>query len=136
MQEQRRLASDEADWNLTRGLATTRTRGGGSGRPDYERMAQKKFMLEDTGGVEETSTIVDFVEEVVEDASLEDDASTAANVTPTTAKPMHTRVILEVSQLEQAFRNYPCPECGDELELKLRTVCIATYIQLVCNNKA
>ena len=99
MKEQRRLAPDDSDWNLTSGLATTRTRGGGSGRPDYNRMAQKKSMLEDMG-IEETSSAFDVSEEVVEeDGSVEDDASTAApaNETPPTAKPKHTRVILEVS---------------------------------------
>jgi hypothetical protein len=42
---------------------------------------------------------------------------------------------LEVSQLQEAFRGNKCPECKAELELKLRTVCIATNIELICNNK-
>ena len=51
-----------------------------------------------------------------------------------TSKPTHMRAILEVSQLEQAFQTFPCPDHGDYLELKLHTTCIASYIQLVCNN--
>jgi hypothetical protein len=46
-------------------------------------------------------------------------------------KPPHTQVLVEVSQLEQAFKNYPCSECGEDLVLNLRTVCIATSIRLV-----
>ena len=64
----------------------------------------------------------------------DDELSSQEAPTPT-SKPTHTRVILEVSQLEQVFQNFPCPECGGDLELTLQTVCIATHIQFSCNNK-
>jgi hypothetical protein len=50
-------------------------------------------------------------------------------------KPPHTRVLLEVSQLQQAFEGHRCPECDEPLELKLQTMCIASSIELICNNE-
>lgn len=121
----------EADWNLVRDVGlTTRTRGGGNGRPDFEMVARRKDPSLDV-----VFSAADK-DEATESSEGQDDESAASAPTATpTAKPTHTRVILEVSQLEQVFQKFPCPDCGDNLELNLRTVCIATYIRLDCNNK-
>ena len=122
--ESKRLAPDEANWQLQRGdVVLTQTRGGGNGCPDFERAIKRRTEFQ--------------IEPRVANPLLNyDDSDNGASVeAPTpTSKPSHTRVILKVSQLEQAFRNVPCPECGGVLELKLQTVCIATHIQLTCNN--
>jgi predicted RNA-binding Zn-ribbon protein involved in translation (DUF1610 family) len=61
----------------------------------------------------------------------EEEAPTA----PSRKKPTYTRVILEVALLEQAFQDFPCPDCGQYLELEISMLCIASSIELVCNNK-
>ena len=131
--EQRRLGSDDPAWNLVQGttsITTTRTRGGGTGRPNYEKVAARNdFLFDAMESVMETND-----NGAEPDSESDGESSQESSIAPT-SKPTHTRVVLEVSQLEQAFRNFPCPECGDDLELKLRTVCIASYVQLVCNNK-
>jgi hypothetical protein len=74
-------------------------------------------------------------EEAKEDDAItsEDEESVAETVVPK-AKPTHSRVILEVSQLQQAFAQYPCPKCKEVLGLKIHTLCIASSLELVCNN--
>ncbi|MGL5934520.1 MAG: hypothetical protein ACRCZI_02740, partial [Cetobacterium sp.] len=70
-----------------------------------------------------------------EDVVVEDDESTDDEaVWP--KKPKNARVLLEVGMLEEAFSEYPCPKCSEFLELKIKTVCIASSIDLVCNNEA
>jgi hypothetical protein len=108
----------------------TRTRGGGNGRPDLDSVARKRGDY----------AIVDLVNDEGKESdesndSSEEEEEDVAEPPTKIVKPMHTRVILEVSQLQQAFRDFPCPDCGEALELNLRTVCIATSIQLICNNQ-
>jgi predicted RNA-binding Zn-ribbon protein involved in translation (DUF1610 family) len=58
-----------------------------------------------------------------------------APTAPSKKKPTNNRVILEVAMLEQAFQDFPCPDCGQYLELEISKLCIASSIELVCNNK-
>jgi hypothetical protein len=114
----KKLASAEEDWNLAGGLqsevATTRTRGGA---PDESSVA-----------ADDEADDLSESEDGDEEASSEEES-----VSP--KKPPHTRVVLEVSQLQKAFAGHVCPDCNEPLELKLRTVCIATSIQFICNNE-
>jgi hypothetical protein len=132
--ESRRLALEEDDWNLLVGSSTgaplTRTRGGG--RPVVEEV-----VVVDEEQESATATVADEEESTEPDESMEEEEETPTAVARRrkSKKPPHSRVILQVSQLEQAFQHYPCPECEEYLELKLRTVCIATTIELICNNK-
>jgi hypothetical protein len=133
--EARRLsASHERDWNLVGEdySASTRTRGSTRSIPE--------------GGVTETLVVPEIVllqdEEqatAMSSPGMTTASSSTGEETPEATvpvkKPTHMRVILEVSQLEQAFQRMKCLECYDELELNLWTVCIATNIELVCNNK-
>jgi hypothetical protein len=136
--EFRRLSADESDWNLvgtTGGMSASaagRTRG--SRRSEAVAATRRCLVPESVAlqeGMEELTTLTSSpstintssTEEVEEEAELP------------TQKPAHSRVILEVSQLEEAFKGYACPDCGEDLELKLWTVCIATNIDLICNNQ-
>jgi hypothetical protein len=120
--ELRRLAAPESDWNFPAGVVGRRTRG--------------------PKDVPETIDVAECTVTTSEESQLTGatEGSNAAEspcspVMVFTKKPTHSRVLLEVSQLEQAFANRPCPECSETLELHLRTVCIATNIELICNNK-
>jgi hypothetical protein len=50
------------------------------------------------------------------------------------SKPPNTRVLLEVGQLQKVFQKVGCPQCGGNVALMLRTVCIATSIGIECEN--
>jgi hypothetical protein len=115
----------EEDWNLVHGLvAVGRTRGSRSnGVPEVVDMGNENSS--------EGSQLT--LDPAITADSLQEDEETAVVVA--VKKPTHSRVILEVSQLQQAFERYPCPKCSEHLELKLRTVCIASSIELICNNK-
>ena len=122
------------DWNLPgqrTDALTTRTRGGGSGRPDLARKEDVVVaVVDDTTEAEAVAVAEEEEEEEEEDDEDEEEAPADK-----CKKPKHTRVLVEVAQLEGAFAGRACPECHECLELKLRTVCIATSIDLVCNNK-
>ncbi|MGL5934839.1 MAG: hypothetical protein ACRCZI_04375, partial [Cetobacterium sp.] len=78
---------------------------------------------------------VQLIQSEAEDSESSSDDESVEDDTPSKVKkPSHTRVILEVAQLHEAFKGFPCPECQEDLELKLRTVCLASNIELVCNN--
>jgi hypothetical protein len=132
--ESRRLSVGEHGWNLAVGFTEkrARTRGGGNGRLNRGRHADA-ICIDDSPAVvlevDESST--ESSEEVREEGSADEES-----VVVPAKKPPHARVMLEVSQLEEAFKGFVCPKCDDPLDLKLCTVCIATNnIELVCNNK-
>jgi hypothetical protein len=127
--ETNKLASKETDWNLAVANASTltRTRHGGKGRPNLELLRQKREIIGSSSSEseyeEEEAAVVVEEEEIVPPK--------------TRKKPPFTRVLLEVDNLEEAFQNFLCPSCGEQsLELKLRTVCIATSISFVCKREA
>jgi hypothetical protein len=128
--ECRRLTSQEDDWHLPgrqEGAATlTRTRGGGFGKPNLLRRQQEESIDVDDPPTEDAVAVAEDIEEEEEEEEEEENATTRKPM-----KPTHSRVLIEVSQLEQAFADRPCPECGNSVKLKLRTVCIATSIDLV-----
>jgi hypothetical protein len=136
--ERRRLGLEEDDWKLNVGSSVTlsRTRGGGNGRPDLERTIKNRvgpICVDEP----EVVVVVDPTEDLVsdEEGDEDDDSTATASTVSEPTKPKHTRVIVEVSMLQQAFANYPCPKCNRKLKLKVRTLCIASSIELVCNNK-
>jgi hypothetical protein len=126
--ERKRLAADEADWNLVGGTGLlTRTRGGGSVRPKLGCEINVSSSDSSVGDISEEEDVTeDTIETVLEPQSEEVIAK---------KKPSNARVILEVSHLEEVFKDSTCPECNGKLELKLRTVCIASCIELNCLNK-
>jgi hypothetical protein len=131
--ERRRLGLEEDNWSglVVGANAVTRTRGGGTGRPSLEREsfgAPEIVVLEESSDESWTPT--------ADDASSESEtcSTTSSTTDETVQKPSPTRVILEVAHLKKAFANYPCPKCMEPLEFKVRTVCIASNIELICNN--
>jgi hypothetical protein len=125
--EQRRLGLQEDGWNLTHGEVGRRTRGGGEGRPDVEMMARRK--------AHDIGTLLLSSDSSEQESSSDEDDESSEEEEMASKKPKHQRVILEVSMLQEAFKDYTCPECQEPLELKIRTICIASSIDLVCNNK-
>jgi hypothetical protein len=116
--ELKRLAHLEDDWNLGAVVEQSgRTRARGGGDPNNSCVVPESVVAVSPTGDE--------------DSESSDEETVAALV----KKPSHSRVILEVSQLEQAFASYPCPKCNELLELKIRTLCIASSLELICNNK-
>jgi hypothetical protein len=133
--EQRRLSLEEDDWRLSVGTAAlTRTRGGGVGRPDLKNAAMKRCVIGIDSDSSSSPAATTRSEEEVPLSSPE-----SVEVEPEdakTSKPSHTRVLVEVSQLEEAFKSRPCPDCGKDLTLDLPTMCLATSLRLFCDNKA
>jgi hypothetical protein len=102
--ELRRLAFDESDWNFDR---VRRSRGGDADGAIIEAVPESVVLADEQDAM-------DIL------ASEEDDTVAETVAPPLPTKPTHSRVILEVSQLQQAFASYPCPECSEVLELKIR----------------
>jgi predicted RNA-binding Zn-ribbon protein involved in translation (DUF1610 family) len=127
----------EDDWNLAGSgdLYTTRTRG------------SRRSSLELGTSIAEEATEDEFKEEHEafdgEDEDEEDMEEEEEGTAPATrkrkkksSKPANTRVILEVVQVEEAFSEFTCPKCHEQsIEVKLRTICIATSIALSCKRE-
>jgi predicted RNA-binding Zn-ribbon protein involved in translation (DUF1610 family) len=134
--EANKLASKEGDWNLAAVGATTetrtRTRGNGKGRPNLDLARKNKAIICDISSDSESE-----VEEEGGGAKAIPVPDEEIVPPKTRKRPPHTRVIVEVNNLEAAFEKFKCPSCGEAtVELKLWTVCIATSLSFVCKRKA
>jgi RNA polymerase-binding transcription factor DksA len=118
--ESKRLGNQESDWNLVGGnVVATRTRGGGKRK---ERPEPESSSTSDEEWEEESDSDEAKQDELYERSLL-------------WKKPTHQRVILEVAHVEQAFERFSrCPECGSDLSIELRTVCITSSILVTCKN--
>jgi hypothetical protein len=111
------------DWNLAgSSLPLTRTRGDGRGRPNASLLARQRNLCESSSSSSSEGPEVEEEEEEEEEV-----------VAP--KKPPHTRVIVEVNQLEQLMAQFACKKCGSALDLGLRTVCLATNVSFSCGNE-
>jgi hypothetical protein len=118
--ESKRLSSAESDWMLQGvGVAATRTRGGGI-------VARLPAVV--TTATQEDEVSEQTASETASDAPEQE----AEQQAPTPKKPSNSRVLLELSQLDKVFDELGCPKCGEPIELKLRTLCIATSIGFKC----
>jgi hypothetical protein len=126
----KKLLSTDNDWNLARAPSagrTSRTRGAGNGRPNFELLRKKKL-------ISCNDNVVDLSGPVAGEATGVVGTEAAGGPPKKKVKPSHTRVLLEVKQLEDAFAQYVCPNCQEQpLEVKMKTVCIATSLALTCN---
>lgn len=104
----------------------TRTRGGGNGRPNANASRNRHLCSS-------SESDSDWGQES-DDEEEEQDKEDELALQKMSKKPMHTRVILEVNQLEGAIEQLQCKKCKSAVELKLNTVCIATNLSLVCTN--
>jgi hypothetical protein len=135
--EQRRLGFQQDGWTLTAGTGSstrTVTRGGGNGRPDIKGATRKKeIMLIDIASlsVSASASGSDYEQE---SSSGEEDGD--EEFTNDDVKPPHSRVILEVGHIHDAFAELACPRCTGPMKVNLRTVCIASSLGLECLNEA
>jgi hypothetical protein len=138
--EAKRLGFIEDDWKLVTGKKReSRTRGGGEGRADVAALTKKKETLlidiadlSDDSSSEESAITASIGEEEEADKVTDDEAAVAKKV----VKPMHSRVILEVAHIEKAIAQLGCPQCGQDLKVALRTVCLASSIGFECLNES
>jgi hypothetical protein len=140
-----KLANKDSKWNLIgssneTAILATRTRHGGSGRPQLTR----KMLLEEEDSEEseyeeeEDSTESeeeDEMDELIDELVLEDELDLQdEDEAEEPDKPTHSRVIVEVQTLMDAFKRHcRCPCCDASLELELKTVCIATTVRMNCS---
>jgi hypothetical protein len=151
-----KLAAKESDWNLAGttqvgGEARSRTRSGGRGKPnsDYRRQQFLEPVSDGEGADadDEAEPAGAFTEEVDDDVSIgeeEDEESESEDgqvkkkkkkKKKKKAKPPATRVIVEVEALMETLQTCSrCNECGGELEISLKTTCIATSIKMTCKS--
>jgi hypothetical protein len=142
-----KLACKEGDWKLP-GTATTatlpRTRSGSKGRPN----PNKKLPLElssdesDHGGknnneeapfeIVDDSSSSEWEDEPEEEESEEEEDE----VEEQAKKPNASRVIVETNALTDILvNNCRCSVCGSAVKVEYNTICIATSIEVICENE-
>ena len=114
--EMARLRFSATDWKLPTNDAVIRTRHGGHGRPKLkpsEESEDSSWSMESSDGR----------------SSSDDDNLTDMK------KPTSTRVIVEVESLKTTIvKNCRCRQCNGEVEISLKTVCLATSVILRCQS--
>jgi hypothetical protein len=124
------------DCNLSPGYTDerpSRTRGGGKGRPNFELLRKSKLISCDDSSSSSLEVEQVLVQEGVAVVVAEEEEAVVTKF----VKPLHTRVIVEVKALDNAFAQFACPKCYRRpLEVSLKTVCIATHLILKCNNSS
>jgi hypothetical protein len=126
--EKQKLALGEDGWNLNGGslVLPSRTRGGGTGRPNMARFAEDDTTSESDASIAIAEEVTASEEEpVVEEADDGDKKK---------AKPSASRVILEVDSLSKAIAAVGrCQDCGsEELEVEMKTICLASSVVISC----
>jgi hypothetical protein len=139
----RKQQAKEDDWNLAgiggKDKPKSRTRGGGKGRPDFERTRQYLLIesSDEEANDEVNAVVVEPVpteEEEEEEAGLEEDDDEEEGHGD--KKPPASRVILEVKPLQELLaKNCRCPECEGPVEPTFSTTCLETSISLACCNE-
>jgi hypothetical protein len=142
-----KLKPKEVDWKLPGSdgpPVLTRTRHGGSGRPNLDRFVEvedssaseaeaEAEQLDEAEAPEEAAAVedIDVQEEVLDDGNDDEESDD-----DDCKKPSATRVIVEVDPLiELIENNCRCPDCEGKLKASLRTVCLASSLTLSCNNE-
>jgi hypothetical protein len=130
--ETAKLSFKESDWNLPGGHATimrTRTRHGGSGRPDLSTNKRITFVELESSEEEVVSSSESEDEEVDEEEEEDEDEDIKKE------KPVSTRIIVERDQLMEAFeKNCVCKDCHGPVEVSIRTLCLATTYVISCKD--
>jgi hypothetical protein len=130
--ESYRLGSKQTDWSLP-GTAsipiTSRTRGGGHGRPNFCKRVH-----------DESSTDSDFV--VCSSSSSESDSEEDADeeedeevLEEDGVKPSCTRIIVEHESLRKCMeKNCRCLVCNGPVMMEVNTLCLASNVMLRCKD--
>jgi hypothetical protein len=128
--ERDRLTNREDDWQAhlcAADLSLTRTRFGGQGRSNLARKNDDRVTL----SVDSSLDVSISSEEQEED----DDDELSEDESEKKVKPEASRVFLEVDALTATLKeNCRCSECKSEVEVEMKTVCLATSIELTCTN--
>ena len=132
--ERTRLSASQSGWNLpgTSGPPKeTRTRCGGSGRPDLCAAIQR---LEFRCG-SDTDSSYSFLDDECYDNSEDESDKSLASVFEE-EKPATKRAILEVDSLNKLFEKHcVCPVCKKKLTLSVDSVCLASSLSAVCGTR-
>jgi hypothetical protein len=135
-----KLANKESDWNLIgskQAVLATRTRGGGTGRPSLSAR-RKAFVNEvDSSSEDESIEDEDDGEDVAEIDGLEalDAAGSPDDEELDGTKPENTRAILDLASLMETMdKHCRCPECNGPVSTEVKTLCIASKLELKCLN--
>lgn len=159
--ETRKLSHKDNDWKLPgSGDVTTRTRGGGNGRP--RSFSSAVFVATSTMSTSVVNDIPDVdssddsdegeqaeeeaeeeaeeqeeVDNVVEEeVSVDDEEVEEENVVhDKSKKPTASRVLLEVDLLQDFVKEHcHCLHCHGPVELSIDTVCLASSLRLTCSD--
>jgi hypothetical protein len=131
--ESYRLACKEGDWNLAGACSnlTSRTRGGGSGRPNLsQRHVLESSLDSEYVQLQDTSSEEEFLVDVSSSSDSEDDPEEDER------KPDPTCLVLKQESLKKCIeKNCRCPTCNGPVDVKFKTLCLASNIMLLCRDK-
>jgi hypothetical protein len=140
--EGNRLSYEEG-WNLPGAcVPSSRTRGGGSGRPNLKKRlfneiisseSDSEWEMEEVESSEDGEEQVDtedfFTDEDLEEEDDEDDDEEDG-------KPPPTRLLLEYESLKKCMeKNCRCPKCNGPVNMDVKTICIASNVMVSCVDK-
>jgi hypothetical protein len=136
VREHARLRLGEEGWNLTTASTTetiSRTRYGGSGRPNLLRQSlsssDSDYESEEESSLEGESGD-DSDDDSTDSMGLEDVEEDDKN------KPTSDRLFLEFESLKKCMeKNCRCPVCNGPVEMKVKTVCLASNVMVSCIDK-
>jgi hypothetical protein len=134
--EQWKLTGKEDDWKLvgatSTGFPTTRTRGGGSGRPNMNRKIAEEISSDSEEDVVVMETHVDDADN---ELSSDEEVDPEEEDEVSTKKPRYNRIIIETNALNDIIaNNCHCSECMGPVDIEYKTICLATTIELTCKN--
>jgi hypothetical protein len=129
VKERHRLGSKHDGWNLpgaTLVNTSSRTRNAGSGRPN---LTIKKCPAD-------SSTTNSDYEEESSESSIEDvESSDEEDEEEVMKKPEPTRLFIEYDSLKKCMeKNCRCPRCNGPVEMKVKTLCLASNVMLCCTD--
>jgi hypothetical protein len=132
-----KLKNKENDWKLngdaSSGVPSTRTRKGGSGRPNLARDVID--LAESSAAISLHSSFDESEDSDWTPTNREWDTTSSSEEDEEALKPSATRVIMEVIPLKTCMeKTCRCQECDGPVEVFFRTICIATSFMLCCKN--
>jgi hypothetical protein len=134
VREEARLRLGEDGWNLISGSTgtTSRTRHGGSGRPNPHH--RRSHFNEDPTSSTDSDYEADSSSDD-ESASSDDSSSVELEVEEDddNKKPPPTRLFVELESLKKCMeKNCRCPNCNGPVEMKVKTLCLASNVMVCC----
>jgi hypothetical protein len=133
VREQARLKLQEDDWNLNGSIrsnsSNTRTRNGGSGRPNLVKRVYNEQQSSSDSDFQEALSELSSDDELYEEEEEQEDEEEWK-------KPPPTRFVLEYESLKKIMeKNCRCPKCNGPVEMKVKTLCLASNVMICCPKK-